>query len=346
MPASAEQTISSETDTKAIAAAPLPPPKYEPLQNEPLRPSYLQTVLAPSSHGSRAASAAAPSIQSLYASAAAGLSSFEAAQRKEMQDRAKLRLEAELRAEKAKAAAPRDFTLPARPKQPSLMDALFAASFAIDCNNCGNAIANEHYHCSICDSGDFDLCQACVDSGITCDGEDHWLIKRFQLGGSIIPSITETIAPKVKKVEEPSAEIVKEEKPEVLKASKYQGDRTCNSCINGELFPELHINHRANCFKNSLVRTSCPATTAQISIFASTALQRISMDITLPTPSAPSRRRSLRAPFTCKPNSMLVEVLFTRRCAMAVTRLVGFYSYSKVPCLQSPRQSSAFDTSA
>jgi next-to-BRCA1 protein 1 len=242
MPASAEQSTSSETEAKATTLAPSPPPKYEPVQNEPLRPSYLQTVLAPSSHGSRAASSAAPSIQSLYASAAAGLSSFEDAQRKEMQDRAKLRLEAELRAEKDKAAAPRDFTLPARPKQPSLRDSLFPASFAIDCNNCGTAIANEHYHCSICESGDFDLCQACVDSGITCDGKDHWLIKRFQQGGSIIPSVTETIAPKVKKADEPKAETVKEEKPEVLKDSKYQGDRTCNSCINGKLPPSLMRN--------------------------------------------------------------------------------------------------------
>ena len=167
------------------------------------------------------------------------MSSFESAQREETQDRAKLRLESELRAEKDKSTAPRDFTLTARPKQPSLMDTLFAANFAIDCNNCGNAIANEHYHCSICDSGDFDLCQACVDSGITCDGEDHWLIKRFQQGGNIIPSITETIAPKKAKAEKPKAESVKEEKPEVLKAGRYLGDRTCNACINGEHSPDL-----------------------------------------------------------------------------------------------------------
>jgi next-to-BRCA1 protein 1 len=208
------------------------------MQNEPLRPSYLQTVLAPSSHGNRTIPSAPPSTQSLYASAMAGMSSFEAAQRKEVQDRAKLRLEAELRAEKERAAAPRDFTLPARPKQPSLIDTLFSPSFAIDCNNCNMAIANEHYHCSICDAGDFDLCQACVDSGITCDGKDHWLIKRFQRGGSIIPSVTETIAPKAKKTEELKVESaeeeqVKEEKAEVLKAGKYQGDRTCNACING-----------------------------------------------------------------------------------------------------------------
>ena len=235
MPASAEQSASSDTEIKATPIAPPPPPKYESIQNEPLRPSYLQTVLAPSSHGARATSATAPSIQSLYASAAFGQTSFEATQRKEMQDRAKLRLEAELRAEKEAGSGPRDFTLPARFKQSSFIDTLSAASFAIDCNNCGKPIANEHYHCSICESGDFDLCQTCVDSGVTCDGKDHWLIKRFQQGGSIIPSITETIAPKVKKADDLEAEAVKEEKPEILKAGKYQGDRTCNSCISGKL---------------------------------------------------------------------------------------------------------------
>jgi next-to-BRCA1 protein 1 len=227
MTPSAEQ-LHAEQVREERTGSPQLPPKYEPLQSEPLRPSYLQTVLAPSSHGNIRQPAMTPSIQSC--------SSVEAGQRqiiKDLHERAKARLEAEMKATKEKPFQPRDFTLPARPKQPSLMDTLFAPSFAIDCNNCGNAIANEHYHCSICDSGDFDLCQTCVDSGITCDGKDHWLIKRFQQGGSIIPSVTETIAPKKAKAEEPKAEL-KGEKSEVFKAGKYQGDRTCNSCINGK----------------------------------------------------------------------------------------------------------------
>lgn len=233
MPASTIPSVSKERSEAIVA--PAAPPKLELLANEYGRPSFLATVLAPSSHGNgRPAPSASPEMQTLYPDSMSGLSTFEAAQRKGIQDRVKLRLEAGVRAEKEKLTAPRDFTLPARPKQQSLMDTLFAPSFAIDCNNCEKAIANEHYHCSICDSGDFDLCQACVDSGITCDGKDHWLIKRSQQGGNIIPSITETIAPKKAKVEEPKPESSKEIKPEVLKAGKYQGDRTCNACINGE----------------------------------------------------------------------------------------------------------------
>ena len=46
--------------------------------------------------------------------------------------------------------------------------------FCIDCNHCGRSIPNEHYHCSICENGDYDLCVQCVDSGVSCHGEeDH-----------------------------------------------------------------------------------------------------------------------------------------------------------------------------
>ena len=107
-----------------------------------------------------------------------------------------------------------------------------AGAFCIDCNYCGKSIPNEHYHCSICDSGDFDLCQACVDRGLTCDGKEHWLIKRSIRGGMVIPSVTETIAPKknVMKTEEEIKEPLETFEP-------YRDDavaeRTCNSCIRG-----------------------------------------------------------------------------------------------------------------
>lgn len=81
-------------------------------------------------------------------------------------------------------------------------------SFAVCCNSCDSTIPEVHYHCSTCDDGDFDLCQECVDQGITCYGKDHWLIKRFVKNGQITNSTTERIAPKAKaespKVEEPA----------------------------------------------------------------------------------------------------------------------------------------------
>uniref|UniRef100_A0A0D2XN18 ZZ-type domain-containing protein n=1 Tax=Fusarium oxysporum (strain Fo5176) TaxID=660025 RepID=A0A0D2XN18_FUSOF len=70
--------------------------------------------------------------------------------------------------------------------------------FAVCCNSCENNIPDVHYHCSTCDDGDFDLCQSCVDQGITCHGRDHWLIKRSTVDGQLVQSTTETIAPKPK----------------------------------------------------------------------------------------------------------------------------------------------------
>jgi next-to-BRCA1 protein 1 len=67
--------------------------------------------------------------------------------------------------------------------------------FCIDCNNCGRSIANEHFHCGICENGDYDLCPACVTNGALCRGEGHWLIKRSVENGIVTNSTTETIAP-------------------------------------------------------------------------------------------------------------------------------------------------------
>ncbi|KAJ5162409.1 hypothetical protein N7492_007801 [Penicillium capsulatum] len=68
--------------------------------------------------------------------------------------------------------------------------------FCIDCNNCGRSIANEHYHCSICESGDYDICPQCVEDGASCRGESHWLIKRVVQNGIVTNSTTETIPPR------------------------------------------------------------------------------------------------------------------------------------------------------
>ncbi len=110
-------------------------------------------------------------------------------------------------------------------------------SFTICCNNCDKPIPDAHWHCSICERGDFDLCQDCVEKGCLCNEEDHWLIKRFVKGGKVINSTTETIAPKnATKAEEKAipgaftSDTKREDVHESLDLS-----RTCNSCVGGEI---------------------------------------------------------------------------------------------------------------
>ncbi|EXJ59699.1 hypothetical protein A1O7_03845 [Cladophialophora yegresii CBS 114405] len=98
-------------------------------------------------------------------------------------------------------------------------------SYTVDCNHCGSSVPNEHYHCGICEGGDFDLCKACIDAGITCDGDEHWLLKRTILNGIVVPSTTETLPPK-KLSKSPTAELVTPIGPE-----QDGDDLTCNSCI-------------------------------------------------------------------------------------------------------------------
>jgi next-to-BRCA1 protein 1 len=128
--------------------------------------------------------------------------------------------------------------------------------FAVCCNSCDKTIPDVHFHCSTCDDGDFDLCQACVDRNITCYGEDHWLIKRVIRNNTIINSTTETIAPKLKAKPQLPVPIVMPctwarpserpisvtttnstlREPWTIPISALDEDyRTCNSCVQGVL---------------------------------------------------------------------------------------------------------------
>ncbi|KAE8371518.1 hypothetical protein BDV26DRAFT_275928 [Aspergillus bertholletiae] len=120
--------------------------------------------------------------------------------------------------------------------------------FCIDCNHCGLSIPNEHYHCSICDDGDYDLCLHCVDSGVTCPNEDHWLIRRIVKDGIVTNSTTETVAPRKLQVEAPKEAPEKVEKtPELVQEAVSRDTpktlpvapevpvhleaRICNACL-------------------------------------------------------------------------------------------------------------------
>lgn len=122
--------------------------------------------------------------------------------------------------------------------------------FCIDCNYCGRSIPNEHYHCSTCDDGDYDLCLQCVDSGVSCPGEGHWLIKRLVKEGVVTNSTTETIAPRefkplvIKQEEYQPSKSEPEPQPTPASTSEKvpslssppSNERICNACLSGMNF--------------------------------------------------------------------------------------------------------------
>jgi next-to-BRCA1 protein 1 len=134
------------------------------------------------------------------------------------------------------------------------------ANYAVCCNSCDRTIPNAHYHCSTCDDGDFDLCQECVDRGVTCKGTNHWLIKRFVKDGIIINSTTERLAPKGKPVQQcrqavnpvNPAPIAPERIIPVFNDFLYSSIRTCNCCVS-EL-PEAEFVHCTTCDDFDLCR--------------------------------------------------------------------------------------------
>lgn len=132
--------------------------------------------------------------------------------------------------------------------------------FTVCCNSCDRAVPEAHFHCSICDDGDFDLCQDCVNRGISCHGEGHWLIKRTVVNGAIKCSSTH-IAPKsfrsaplkiVPKSVSPIPSTVPFPSlspagmmPSVWDSHFNVSARTCNSCV--QEFREAEFVHCTTC---------------------------------------------------------------------------------------------------
>lgn len=136
-----------------------------------------------------------------------------------------------------------------RPTLPTLHD-FCTSSFSIDCNNCGHSVINEHYHCSKCDKGDFDLCPDCVERGIICRDDDHWLIKRSIKNGKVLSSNTETLPPKklAELIPEPKPEPMLELKQELKSEPLIEEDqRTCNSCIIRKSLAPRRTRYGTNC---------------------------------------------------------------------------------------------------
>ncbi|KAL2152610.1 hypothetical protein VTH82DRAFT_5794 [Thermothelomyces myriococcoides] len=132
------------------------------------------------------------------------------------------------------------------------------ATYAVCCNSCDQTIPDVHYHCSTCDDGDFDLCQKCVDFGVTCKGPNHWLIKRFVKNGIIINSTTERLAPRPKPKEQPPKQGPSPPAPAAAEriipifSAKMFSSRTCNCCV--QEYPEAEFVHCTSCDDYDLCR--------------------------------------------------------------------------------------------
>jgi next-to-BRCA1 protein 1 len=145
------------------------------------------------------------------------------------------------------AAASHNADLAFRPKENP------QTSWVVFCNNCNQAMEDAHYHCSICDNGDYDLCPSCVDDGIHCPGTGHWLVKRFVKQGAVVNSTTERIGPKIQlKAENEMPGAFTDEKQPVIEEAE-EPTRTCNCCVKSE-YP------RCACNDPSLTCTVLPET--------------------------------------------------------------------------------------
>lgn len=146
---------------------------------------------------------------------------------------------------------------PNETKAPALQECT-KRPFTVCCNSCDRAVPEAHFHCSICDDGDFDLCQDCVNQGISCHGEGHWLIKRTVINGDIKTSNTQ-IAPKSARPTIAKSSVLPAA-PSTLSLSTHQSvgpllsewtsgynynGRTCNCCV--QEFREEEFVHCLSC---------------------------------------------------------------------------------------------------
>ncbi|KAK8085251.1 zz type zinc finger domain-containing protein [Apiospora hydei] len=167
------------------------------------------------------------------------------------------------------AAVPRTVAVPELDELSPLSSRL-RRPFTVCCNSCDRAVPDSHYHCSTCDDGDFDLCQDCVNQGITCYDEQHWLIKRTIQDGQITYSTTH-IAPKTSRasvasiprsIGDWSLPIREVEKAPAVSAAPTTPAaptwsstfaRTCNCCV--QEFPEQDFLHCNTCEDFDLCKT-------------------------------------------------------------------------------------------
>lgn len=123
-------------------------------------------------------------------------------------------------------------------------EATLGRAWSVYCNECDKAMDDVHFHCSICDGGDYDLCKECVEKSKHCPGEGHWLIKRFIKNGEVVPSETERVSPRKSSNNVLDSSVVEgtvekdmpgaftlSDEPKTVSEEPRVATRTCNSCV-------------------------------------------------------------------------------------------------------------------
>ncbi|KAL8928215.1 MAG: hypothetical protein Q9208_001925 [Pyrenodesmia sp. 3 TL-2023] len=76
-----------------------------------------------------------------------------------------------------------ELSVPQAPRSPA-----FNTLNRVTCNNCmAESPEFPIFHCNICDSNDFDLCQTCFEAGGHCLEESHLLVEVVKIGSWMIP---------------------------------------------------------------------------------------------------------------------------------------------------------------
>jgi len=259
-PASVEDAAEEDASAETIEVAQLPAQAEQTPSSPPTRTTPTETEIEDRQSKSLAAlESTLEAIQSSIVAASAAAASASSVAPSNMEN----------------ATASPKRALPSSPVASIKSVRTARAAFSVCCNSCDGTVPEVHYHCSTCDDGDFDLCQDCVDAGITCYGDDHWLIKRYVRDGQITNNTTERIAPKVKaaapklaspapaplKVVEPALAAPTVPAASLVSAAKlvipvyedrYSSIRTCNSCV--QELSEANFVHCITCEDFDLCR--------------------------------------------------------------------------------------------
>ena len=126
--------------------------------------------------------------------------------------------------------------IPAKPMREVVVNQVYA----VYCNICNVNVDSVHYHCGVCDRGDFDLCERCVEEGKHCNNAEHWMIKRTIVRGEVISS-RELIASTTAIVAKKSETLNQKEEEKVVEEPQDVSGRTCNCCCEGKLAERLFI---------------------------------------------------------------------------------------------------------